>query len=286
MAIIPRQSLLLGMLAETFVHVGDGQSNSVIDLPVARERFTNYPFIPGSGVKGAFKSWAEEQAGFDEIERNLMFGVVDGAGTLLFTDARLLLRPVRSLNAAYIWLTCPYILERLSRDVQCAGRTPWPNNLENILDGKYHGPEHTPLVLEEREFSHLGAVPVQILAGLSLLLPSGPRERLEEQLAIVSNTDFRWFATYGLQISAHNKLTKKKTSENLWYEETLPPETLMYCRIIERSAGTLNAIKNKIIGTNRYCQFGGNETVGQGWFQLTQPEFAPTTAQQAGGALA
>ncbi len=276
-----RESLIIGMLAETFIHPGVGQANSAIDLPVARERVTDYPFIPGSGVKGAFKSWAEEQAGMDKkTEIPVLFGVAEGAGTLLFSDARLLLLPVRSLNAAYIWLTCPLLIERFARDANRGGASISLNlGAASPVDGSYLGKAHTPLVLEEREFICGGNVPMPVVTALSALLPTGPKERLAAQLVIVSNTNFNWFAKYALHVAAHNALSDRKTSDALWYEETLPPDTVMYCLLAERSAGSVCKLRGKIAGPNKYCQFGGNETVGQGWFQLTLPQFtvdAPT----------
>lgn len=45
---------IIGILAETSVHVGAGQMFGAIDLPVAREAATQFPFIPGSSLKGPF----------------------------------------------------------------------------------------------------------------------------------------------------------------------------------------------------------------------------------------
>ena len=50
---------IMGMLAETFLHPGSGQTANAIDLPVAREKTTNYPVIPGSSLKGALRDFAE-----------------------------------------------------------------------------------------------------------------------------------------------------------------------------------------------------------------------------------
>ena len=44
---------IIGMLAETCLHPGSGQTAGVIDLPVA-EKNNYYPVIPGSGLKGHY----------------------------------------------------------------------------------------------------------------------------------------------------------------------------------------------------------------------------------------
>jgi len=54
---------------------------------------------------------------------------------------------------------------------------------------------------------------------------------------------------------------------NLWYEETLPPDTVMYALIAGRGQHepreTLDALFTE---KDPYLQVGGNETVGHGWF--------------------
>ena len=113
--------VMFGLLAETFLHPGSGQSDGAIDLKVAREAVTGYPYIPGSAVKGALRAAMCDGGGEHKGHVDAAFGQVDGAGSVLVSDARLLLLPVRSLTRAYLWLTCPLILERLRRDLERAG---------------------------------------------------------------------------------------------------------------------------------------------------------------------
>jgi CRISPR-associated protein Cmr4 len=120
------------------------------------------------------------------------------------------------------------------------------------------------LFLEELGFAIHAAVPDAIVNVLQAYLPESVSSRLERQLTILPNDDFAWFARYGLAVNARNQLTDKKTSNNLWYEETIPPDTLMYTVLAERRGEPLKDLAN--IG--HYLQVGGNETVGQGWFRL------------------
>lgn len=66
---------------------------------------------------------------------------------------------------------------------------------------------------------------------------------------------------------ARNVLDDKKTSQKLWYEEALPPDTLLSLLIGERAAGAAAELA-AFLETSRYLQVGGNETVGQGWFAV------------------
>ena len=65
--------------------------------------------------------------------------------------------------------------------------------------------------------------------------------RARDQIAVLANDDFAWFARYGLAIQVRNVLDDgTKQSKNLWYEETLPPDAVLYaivmCRVSHYSA--------------------------------------------------
>lgn len=289
-------AILVGMVAETFVHSGVGQVMGGIDLPVARERTTDYAFMPGSGVKGGYKTWAKEQLGFNDAKCNALFGQADDAGKILFSDARLLLLPVRSLNTAYVWLTCPLLLERLARDIARIGAAAGFDPAKiTVGTGTYLAPVLSgSLALEEREFTkpNPGDIPASekpgLLGAIKKLMPSVMQSRLERQLAIISDEDFAWFAKYALPVSAHNQLEEKtKKSKQLWHEETLPPDTVMYSILTERKdgAGNLADIVTALQGPDtkkHYAQFGGNETVGHGWFHLKVAFSAPPPVHAQG----
>lgn len=263
-------STILGLLAETSIHPGAGQDTGFVDLPVAREAATDYPVIVGSSLKGAILSRARDD-GWDEDRRNKVFGKQENAGNLLVSDARLVLLPVRSLTSHYKWVTCPHLLERLERDRKRAGSNGQAVDSTGPDKGQYKGTGPDALYLEEREFKRSGDLPAGIIEQLSLLIAhQETRNRLMEQLVILHNDDFAWFARYGLAINARNVLHDvKKTSRNLWYEETIPPDSLFYCLLAERGEDALNSVRT-LFADRPFLQVGGNETVGQGWFAVTE----------------
>lgn len=255
---------IFGLLAETFIHAGSGQSAGAIDLPVIRERTTDYPFIPGSSIKGALKVAAEGSS--LDVER--LFGRQDNAGSLLVGDARLVLLPVRSLSSPYRWVTCPLLLERLDRDLKRAGLSSLsvPSvDAEKALAVEGAG----NLFLEERQFEISGKPDEGLVSVVNpLIRHKSARERLARQLVVVNNDDFAWFANYALPVHARNVLEEKtKTSANLWYEEALPPDTLLSLVVGERDAGVAAKLAAFLVDRH-YLQVGGNETVGQGWFAI------------------
>lgn len=267
------KTAMLGLLAETAIHPGTGRSTGIIDLPVAREAATDYPVIVGSSLKGALRdrgvgAW-QSRGEEGELEIRRVFGTQEAAGTLLVSDARLLLLPIRSLTGSYRWVTCPHLIERFRRDLKRAGLTPLPpavsvNQFEALAS------DQGPIYLEEREFLVTGKPPEGLIEAIRpLIVHEETRSRLERQLVVLHDNDFSWFARYGLAVQARNQLNENKTSENLWHEESIPPDAVMYALVAERESGALDALRQLFPDERPYLQVGGNETVGQGWFAVT-----------------
>jgi len=266
---------IFGLLAETFVHVGAGQSADAIDLPVMRERTTEYPFIPGSSMKGALR----DAANGNGLDVDRLFGKQENAGALLIGDARLVLLPVRSLSSPYRWVSCPLLLERLDRDLRRAGRAGVA--VPGVEEGKALAIEGGgDLYLEERQFEIASPPPDGLAAALaSLVAHASARERLARQLVILHDDDFAWFARYALPVHARNALDEERKTTKpgaLWYEEAMPPDTLLSLLVGERSEGAGASQVAGFLEERRYLQVGGNETVGQGWFAVQRLAGGPT----------
>jgi len=263
------KTTIIGLLAETAIHCGAGRSAGVVDLPVAREATTDFPFIAGSGVKGALRDRA--RGGFPRDTIDALFGKEDRAGKVLVSDARLLLLPVRCLNGSYRWLTSRLVIERYYRDLaRCgiAASMPEVPDLRRI-DGVAGalGAGTGTLYLEEREFQLRGACPADLHASLGTLVrPAATRTRLASQVVIVADDDFAWFCRYAMPVQARNRLAEHtKQSMNLWYEESLPPDTLLYSLISTRDDAARSVLSGLFTESDPYLQLGGNETVGHGW---------------------
>ena len=258
---------MLGLLAETSVHPGAGRSVGVVDLPVAREAVTDYPVIVGSSLKGALRDKAEST----EVDTAPCFGKPDKAGNLLVSDGRLLLLPVRSLTASFHWVTCSHLIERYSRDLARAGLIPRP--IAPVVNkGSVLATGDETLFLEERRFAICGTPQGELIKAIDrLMLHEETKKRLRSQkIAVLCDDDFAWFVRYSLPIQARNVLEDgTKRSKNLWYEETLPPDTVMYAIIMGRNTEALSVLGSLFPESDPYLQAGGNETTGQGWFAVT-----------------
>jgi CRISPR-associated protein Cmr4 len=222
----------------TPLHIGCGQDVGVVDLPVIRERTTGYPFIPGSGIRGRLRETFERKAeGFvarlfgseaaeaDEEKRR--------AGCVAVHDARLLLFPVRSDVAPFLWITCPAVLRRFSRDAQAflTSANSWRADPEAEPENDVlRMPNQANKVhLEEFELDRQSSD-----AGLTnlaeKLAPLLGQADLAKRVALVSDSTFHYFATHATQVIQHNRLTSAKTvaSGQLFSVEAVPPEAIFY----------------------------------------------------------
>ena len=260
------RTAMLGLLAETPAHPGAGRSMGVVDLPVAREAATDYPVLVGSSLKGALR----DKAAATGVDAEQRFGKSDHAGDLLMADGRLLLLPVRSLTGTFRWVTCPHLVERYCRDLARAGLAPVPE-IPRVNPGSVLASGDGRLFLEERQFDISGQPDVGLVRSISpLVLHEETQRRLDTRIAVLDDDEFAWFVRYGLSIQARNVLADdgSKRSQNLWYEETLPPDTIMYALVIGRSDEALGTVDVLFPESDPYLQAGGNETVGQGWFAV------------------
>jgi len=296
-----KDGFVLTMLAESAIHPGTGQSTGVVDLPVAREGATGWPHLPESGLKGALSQWWKEKTGEDHrkpvpagaqrTDAHYLFGDSDeAAGELVISTGRLLALPLRRLDGPYCWTTTPALLERLARDAErlardaeqgkplkppaiTAAQVEWGLGEPKL---KCDAPADGTIFLEEFAFTPEPCewTTTQTGALVKRLVDEQLATRLIRQLVLMRDADFAWYAETGLPVAARNVLDESKISKNLWYEETLPADTLLYALILRRTGGSgtpaaerFETFKKKLRDA-RFLQTGGNETVGQGWMRL------------------
>jgi CRISPR-associated protein Cmr4 len=268
-------AIIVGFLAETELHPGAGQGLGTIDQPVQREGGSKFPVVPGTSYKGTAKSELLDASADTQLKR--IFGEAGStgtsAGTVAFGDIRLLLLPMRCSGSAYKWVTTPLLLERFERDARRA-------KLLNVNSLAVASPPadqvftagDSRLYIEEFQFSvkPLPANITEIARCIGNLLPADHpydrlKQRLASQLLIMNDDDFAWFCEYGLPVRPHNALDENKASENFWYEEYLPADTVMYALNTARSSnsGDLNRYSTEL-ASRKWLQLGGNETTGEG----------------------
>ncbi len=287
---IPR---IITLQALTFLHPGTGQTTGVVDLPIQREVHSGHPMYASSGLKGSLRDKAEQQCNDgDRSWVDVLFGKESGengnkaaAGALAVTDGRILAFPVRSLQKVFAWVTCPMVINRLHRDAQLIDLSL--DDLSTINPGPAEDEAWVvpdagfsdPLVLEELTFTtNIDQEEARKNIAESIKKLVGETGFDPDRLVIIPDEDFSYFVEHATQVSARIKLNDRKTTTgdggNLWYEETLPPETILYgfalCHKPRYQTGGITTPGDVVelmqeLVDDHYLQIGGNETVGQGW---------------------
>ncbi|MBK1695134.1 type III-B CRISPR module RAMP protein Cmr4 [Chromatium weissei] len=283
-----QHTALLGLLAETSIHAGAGQMATAIDLPIQREAHTEWPVVFSSAVKGALRARAEAQ------KVDWLFAVFgpdvgnahEHAGALLVGDARLLLLPVRSLTGHFKWVTCPALLKRFVADtarleLATLDTKLIPDNPENNIALLPNLANNQTLYLEEFQFNTGKGNFSAVIPTLAQLMGRDDAEEvLNKQLVLVSDDRFKHLAKFATPVNPHiciDNTTKTVKPGALWYEETLPPDTLLYVALHAQAARIKGSNKSAaevlthVTGElfhHSYLQLGGNETVGMGWCKV------------------
>jgi len=290
-------NLIVGLIAQTSIHAGSGSSVGAVDLPIQREGHSGWPCIFGSSVKGALRAKAETvfKADSSLVDIDAIFGPpsdspVTHAGAISVGDARLLLLPIRSLTSAFKWVTCPAALSRYERDLGMLGKSIALSDISVSGESQaVWSADDSDLYLEEYRFeAQKQDLTATISAIASLVNREGFEQTLEKQLVVVSDDMFAYLVQNATPVNAHIAIKSdgSKTVKDgaLWYEETLPPETVLYAPIMANSSrqpkpkdgekdvnrldalAVANMVENGLFAEqNKWLQVGGNETVGMGW---------------------
>lgn len=287
---------LLFLHALSPLHAGTGQGVGAIDLPIAREKATNLPIVPGSSIKGVLRANCE-----DETLKTKVFGpetnaASDHAGSAQFSDLRLLFLPVRSLSGTFAWVTSPLVLQRFARDCgmvkgQIVFNPPslWNketgkcfiatgSSLKMTVGGKDNQIVLEDLLLECQENTELD----NFLVGVTQnIFPKQPEwhDTFKKRVCVVHDNVLAFLLETATEVTARIQLTDAKTVQDgaLWYEEALPAESilagLMTVQEVKDKDKQLvisreNAIKAIEKITQSPLQVGGNSTVGRGLCNL------------------
>lgn len=333
----------LFLYTETPLHAGSGSDLGIVDLPIQRERHTSFPKIESSSLKGALREDFESndtevsikgkkfKVNDNDPKRSRKQGVGIGfpltlafgpegddsasahAGALGFTDARLLLFPVKSMKGVFAWITCPAVLHRFERDIRL---------VNDMQDFKIEGiPNNTDLSNSEGNFAYwfqdcsaqVPGADAAILEEYTFSLSTGDKdkvlvkatesdtgkalgiylkdvlsfkdeyinEKLEKDILIISDDDFRDFVEMSTEVITRTKIdneTGTVQKGGLFTEEYLPSDSLMYSLVMsapvfqkeEKRKDCLLKKAEDVMSyfaqglNDKVIQLGANATLGKG----------------------
>lgn len=324
----------LFMMTESSLHAGAGGGLGAVDLPIQRERSTGFPKIESSSLKGSIREAIESgvDKDFSNIETDYAkihrtFGYDEGglskpdekslrglftddnnapandfAGSLSFSDGRLLLFPVKSAKGVFAWVTCPMVIQRFLDDMAGSDIPEGFTFLQRLLaadslcladntlrvEESEDGLTHTVLL---EEYSFVLKVetgeegPLKKLAEklTGLFFPEEDaasafwRGKLQKDILLLNDDDYTDFIQLSTEVITRIKINNQTgTVEQggLFTEEYLPSECFLYT--IVQAAPELNRAKGKNPMSESEVmrffrsqlpgvfQLGGNASLGKG----------------------
>ena len=298
------------MVCESPLHAGSGSDLDFIDNPIQRERHTGFPKIESSSLKGALRERFSEELGRENWELGIAFGPVSDnsnpekahQSSLGFTDARLLLFPVKSVKGVFAWVSCFSVLEKFKNEMNKAGNSefainpvlPLSSGEALVFSDKLvvdNGAQKS-LILEEYSFEAKDDADVKVGEDMfsvwlaNHLFPTGQFEywnnELKNKLVILSDNDFADFVELTTEVITRNKIdsaTGTVAQGHLFTEEYLPADSVLYSLVMAHSEfgkkkenetrksaeENLDFFTKKMTTNfNNSFQAGGNATIGKG----------------------
>ena len=282
----------------TPLHIGAGQGLGHVDLPIVREAHTNFPYIPGTSLKGALRNLEINQVArargekpsqveerltknkFDQKEEDILrlakiFGVAGegakegkevGAGKVLFSDAFIVLFPVKSAKGIFSLTTCPYVINRFFELLGIDQRVKdVPEGKVKVLSTKDHkNLINNKLLLEEFVF---GAEESEELKKFVELVGVFVGEENKRRIVCVNDTDFMDFVSNYTEVQTHIKIdldTGTVKEGALWTEEYVPAESVF--------AFSLVFLEELDFTPPTTFHLGGDITTGKGFVKVQRLE--------------
>ncbi|MBE9138185.1 type III-B CRISPR module RAMP protein Cmr4 [Nodosilinea sp. LEGE 07088] len=258
---------------------GEGDLGNVLDI--AREVHTDFPYIPGSSLRGGIReevrlqdSDAADRLFGKELQKNGDMGVHQ----VWFGDARLLWVPMRtmSLNGGtdvFAWVSC----HSLIRDhAIVAGKpvTTFPDTPIGDRPGTYivadaevevkawpQGTENTTIALD----------------GWPDALKDSAHPVWSQNRIILSDADFQTLMEHALWTQIRNKIQDETddpsknpgSAEIFWTDVCIPRDTILYFswgyKLLSKDPVTKPEHHLLMDTINALLQVGGQANVGRGW---------------------
>ena len=275
----------------TPLHMGTGQAIGTTDLPISREKVTNWPNMPGSSVKGVLKetlrvAWLLKNE--TDPKRNndsgmkadkaltKLFGSPEAnnadAGALMISDLLCVLFPVRALRGTFAYVTCPLAIQKLNQMLSVLGRpeikvgNPDTSTAKIAKqDSVFSGNEK--FYLEDLEFTsqnYAEEFAKELCDALGL-----DEKTTKPRLVVVADDIFRYFVENATEVTTHVTIdfeTRTASGGMLRSEERVPAEAIFVgLMMVEKLHKMTDEDSNRLNSVNDlYTQFGGKSSVGNG----------------------
>jgi CRISPR-associated protein Cmr4 len=255
---------------------GEGDLGNILEI--AREVHTNFPYIPGSSLRGGIREDVKSYAGPDSADRLFGKELGDdgkmGVHQVWFGDARLLWVPMRTMSKqgtdVFQWVSCPTLLRNhaiLSQQAfhSFSGAVGDESGDYLVADaGVTVNALNEP---QKKALNLLGTWPTNL--GVST------QKTWEKSRIVLPDSDFQILLEHALWTQIRNKIQDKTQesggAEVFWTDVCIPRDTIFYYgwgytpqspdSILPKDHQILMEVLTGLV------QVGGQANVGRGWVQ-------------------
>lgn len=258
---------------------GEGDLGNILEI--AREVHTNFPYIPGSSLRGSLRDEVLQVAGKEVTDRlfgkELANGDQMGVHQVWFGDARLLWVPMRTMsmqgNDVFTWVTCHSLL----RDHALISKQPkvtFPDQAVGDRPGQYTVADaHLRVSAFSEEYKNS----ISLVGNWHIDLSSAVKSTWERSRIVLPDAEFQVLLEHSLWTQVRNKIQPISedgtggSSEIFWTDVCIPRDTIFYY------TWGYNLLKNNSLATTDHdslktiltslLQVGGQANIGRGWVQ-------------------
>ena len=263
------------------IHCG-GEGNLGNILEIAREVHTNFPYIPGSSLRGSLRdevlSTANEQITDTLFGKELNDDGQMGVHQAWFGDARLLWVPMRTMSSnqqdVFTWVSC----HSLIRDHALLANLPginFPNHAIGTKRGNY---TIADAALNVVQFTDSEKKAIALAGNWPESLKNSIATTWEKSLVVLPDADFQVFMEHSLLTQVRNKIqegqqgaTSEGSAEVFWTDVCIPRDTIFYYSwgysLLKNNPVTQTEHDSLMTVLQGLVQVGGQANVGRGWAQ-------------------
>jgi CRISPR-associated protein Cmr4 len=257
---------------------GEGDLGNIVEI--AREAHTNFPYIPGSSLRGSLRNELLQYQGKEVSDR--LFGrelsttTQMGVHQVWFGDARLLWVPMRTLSVqgrdVFSWVSCHSLIRDhgiLSRQ----SKAIFPDYAVGSRAGTYTVADAT---VEVKKLSPEQAAALDFSGDWCQDLGDPTYQNWQENRIVLPDDDFQVLMEHSLWTQIRNKIDEQAGSaEVFWTDVCIPRDTIFYYGwgYAVQQSNPVTADDSKVMNEvlNGLIQVGGQANVGRGWVQSWTP---------------
>ncbi|MBF2066492.1 MAG: type III-B CRISPR module RAMP protein Cmr4 [Calothrix sp. C42_A2020_038] len=258
---------------------GEGDLGNILEI--AREVHTNFPYVPGSSLRGTLRNEVKQ---LDEVAVNILFGKeLDNQGQMgvhqvWFGDARLLWVPMRTMamnggQDVFCWVSCHSLIRDHAIMTQ-QDTVVFPDEAVGTRPGNYLVADAQ---IHVRQMSNDQKEATLLAGSWANSFKSSVQPTWENNRIVLSDADFQVLMEHSLWTQVRNKIqdddgiNQAGSAEVFWTDVCIPRDTILYYPWGYNLLNS-NPVKSKehdllINVLQGLFQIGGQANVGRGWVQ-------------------